>query len=84
MTHEITMVERIARAIALTENGDGFDDPWEPFQCHARAVLEALREPTPAMLDAATCARGGRMTVGEASLATWQAMVTAALAEGGG
>ncbi|QUT07966.1 hypothetical protein KFK14_11570 [Sphingobium phenoxybenzoativorans] len=46
------MIERVARAIAGAEYGDGFDRPWEPFLPHARAAVEAMREPTDNMVEA--------------------------------
>ena len=74
------MLVRVARAIALTENGDGFDDPWEPFQCHARAVLEALRDPSAAMHTAGNIADINDYDYRE----VWIEMIDAALADKGG
>ena len=78
---ELTAVERIARVLAgqrasanaegyLASAGDVVDDSWrEPVE-QARAVLHTLREPDPAMASAG-------------DVATWRAMVEAALeAEG--
>jgi hypothetical protein len=77
------MIERIAQAI--------FDkDPEGLFTIHhaevyARAALEAMREPTKAMLDAADAAhpRGyGRETPLTTIIGTeWRAMIDAALKE---
>lgn len=54
------MVEKVARAIYSTRNGQGAK-PWSlltiahkaPYLGDARAAIEALREPTEAMRDAA-------------------------------
>lgn len=50
---EMTMVERVARAIAKADNRSAaWDLPPEMFMEHARAAIESLREPTEAMLGA--------------------------------
>lgn len=46
---EVSMKERIARALAA-EEGYAYDP--EPYDARAAAVLEAMREPTPAMIEA--------------------------------
>ena len=46
----MTMFERVARAIAASQ---GHDD-WQNCTTTATAVIEALREPTVDMLEAAT------------------------------
>jgi hypothetical protein len=91
---DVTVTERVARAIhaAYTdlENEDVPDaavgDPWPEGGCVdciilARAAIEAMREPTEAMIEAAglgvTVAPDDRGTVRD----MWQAMVNAALAE---
>ena len=78
---ELTAVERIARVLAgqrasanaegyLASAGDVVDDSWREHLEQARAVLHTLREPDPAMASAG-------------DVATWRAMVEAALeAEG--
>ncbi len=43
------MIERVARALAASLHGDD----WRAFVPAARAAVTAMREPTPAMLDAA-------------------------------
>jgi len=43
------MVERVARALAIYQFGSS--DSWEDQIPMARAVIEAMREPTDAMLD---------------------------------
>ena len=45
-----TMLIRIAKAIAKSEG----DDNWQAHMVSARACLEVLREPSQAMLEAAT------------------------------
>ena len=78
---ELTAVERIARVLAgqrasanaegyLASAGDVVDDSWREHVEQARAVLHTLREPDPALASAG-------------DVATWRAMVEAALeAEG--
>jgi hypothetical protein len=78
---ELTVVERIARVLAgqrasanadgyLASAGDVVDDSWREHVEQAKAVLHTLREPDPAMAAAG-------------DVATWRAMVEAALeAEG--
>ena len=78
---DLTAVERIARVLAgqrasanaegyLASAGDVVDDSWREHVEQARAVLHTLREPDPAMASAG-------------DVATWRAMVEAALeAEG--
>ena len=70
---EIGVVERVARAIAEGWKG-GWDDVAhrEAFRADARAAIEAMREPTDAMV------RAGHLG---ATAAAWRAMVDAALAE---
>ncbi len=45
-----SMLVRVAKAIAKSEG----DDNWKSHMNSARASLEVLREPSPAMLEAAT------------------------------
>jgi hypothetical protein len=48
-----TMIERVARAIALAEfnqSDSGVCPKWSDYRDHARAVLAAMREPTPGMI----------------------------------
>ena len=72
------MVERVARAIAtargygLDANGEDTGD-WQMFVDHARAAIEAMREPTEAMWREASF-ENGYVTEG-----AWQAMIDAAL-----
>lgn len=78
------VIERVARALYVKEWGDIYK--WEdnttdqPYWCdQARAAIEALREPTPEMIDAGqrTECEHGEMNCGAA--AAWRAMLSAAL-----
>lgn len=83
---EMTMVERVARAIYEGRNGRGCA-PWSrqsnshksPYLGDARASIEALREPTEKMLGAFD-----RMTDDSGSVLVktgYRAMIDAALSE---
>lgn len=72
-----SMIERVARAIAKGEYGENVDDVWHTCIDDARAAIEAMREPTEAMLDAGY----GAEPTGAALVAPWEAMIDAALAE---
>ena len=52
------------------------DERWELCLSYARAAIEAMREPTPEMLDA-------YWDAGTASEDVWKAMITAALRDTG-
>lgn len=70
------MVERIARAIEQAMPNYISDElPQHDFLASARAALEAMREPTPAMFDAAESWGDDA----ERDLRFWQAMIDAAL-----
>lgn len=88
------MVKRVARAIAAAQpNGPG----WRHHIPDARAAIEAMREPTEAMMEAADEPFHDELTkqrayafahYGRPAYATggftermWRAMITAALAE---
>lgn len=49
MANENTMIIRVARAIAKVRN----DPDWSSYMDVACAALEAMREPTPEMLEVA-------------------------------
>ncbi|CAM5769829.1 hypothetical protein [Bosea minatitlanensis] len=49
----MTMIERVARALAAMEYGEDVDDVWETHIPHARAAIAAMREPTGGMGEAA-------------------------------
>lgn len=51
MAETMNMVERVARAMALANWPD--DSRWKNYEKSARAAIEAMREPTEAMVDAA-------------------------------
>lgn len=91
----MTMIERVARA--LCQQG-GFDPDEQmpndgPRWCYyvpgARAAIEAMRGPTPAMLiDAGTMTGYGNDSIDyrysdENHVEWWQTMITAALTEKG-
>lgn len=81
----MTMIERVARALAITHWNYLTD--WEtelsPVERdywleHARIAIEAMREPSPEMLEAAMNAGEWPMCDGEI-LARWPAAIDAAL-----
>lgn len=47
---DMTMIERVARAIAKSAHGD--DEGWAAWVDEARAAIEALRVPTRRMIEA--------------------------------
>ncbi len=57
---EKSMEERVARAIAGANypgaSESDIDEMWEGFSLEAEAAIKAMREPTDAMLDAASIA----------------------------
>jgi hypothetical protein len=67
------MLVRIAKAIAKSEG----DDNWQAHLDSARASLEVLREPSQAMLEAAT---SGLPDWGDLP-ADWRAMIDSVLGE---
>ncbi len=75
------LVERVARAMFVVESDDP-DDPgvWEyaaeNYRALARAAIEAMREPTEAMIDA-----GAIYADCNGAHGAWQAMIDAALKE---
>jgi hypothetical protein len=84
----MTMIEQAARALAASQCGvDDWDAYDEEFQQalleHARAMLAAVREPSPAVVREGA----GRLWAGSGELAdkqareTWQIMIDAALGE---
>ena len=64
------MVERVARAIAIRQ--EGHDILWRDFDDAARAAIAAMREPTQGMADS-VCG----LTRTQA-IVVWQAMIDAA------
>lgn len=83
------MIKRVARYMwenshdgAWSDVGDGQDESRAIYREEARLAIEAMRQPTPAMMDAIDC--GGIKEAwlsGRAWLAGWQAMIDAALTE---
>ena len=65
-----TMIEQVARALLVADRSAITPDYYQRM---ARAAIEAMREPTDAMVDAAYCSvKADR---------TWQIMIDAALSE---
>ena len=91
---EAPMIEKCARAAcdaAWAKHGEGWDhaSDWqrEEFRLGARAVLTALRDPTPEMVEAGERAAwddGNHMPAIRAMEAGWTAMIDRALNEGEG
>lgn len=73
---EPEMVERVARAIHRKRHGDARG--WRSVVPEARAAIQAMREPTNPMIDAAKDS-GAALMVGLTYV--WRDMIDAALAE---
>lgn len=76
------MIERVARAICLADTGlpEGETaDAREWYRCAARAAIEAMREPTDAMLAEGGVAMSFASHPSDANR-SWRAMIDAALA----
>lgn len=73
-----TMVEKVARAICLAANDGKTDEGFPMYEGLARAAIEAMKDPTEAMLDAGNDADGYDVYVG-----VWLAMIVSALKEEG-
>ncbi len=82
----ISMIERVARAMwdaNLKSGSSEFCSPWESetealradWRSFARAAIEAMREPTGAMVDAGYAASAEAEDIGT----TWPAMIDEAL-----
>lgn len=73
------MVDRVAAAWMLAEIGvrweDAYDGARERYRSWARKAVEAMREPTAAMVEANGCCELTREQVAEG----WRAMIDAAL-----
>ena len=80
---EQTMIERVARAIALADDEDYMEDHCR-FDKRAKAALAAMREPTEAMINGGVRApnyledQSSKRGCGN----IYRAMIDAALAEG--
>jgi hypothetical protein len=82
-----SMLERVARAIC-TENGSAPDNlqefgniwrrQWEAHIVHAKAAIEAMREPTGAVIDVLATQPHSYV---HAKHETWRALIDAALNE---
>lgn len=81
------MIERVARKMAgqyMIDDGFGEDsrrgaeqgEMWKNFRASARAAIEAMREPTEAMIDAAY-----EHALDENAKGVWQDMIDAALTD---
>ncbi len=87
MTDQNEMVERVARALFADTNQDA-RDTWElaspvrraVYWSNARAVIEAMREPTPDAVCRFLDARKD-WAICEFNLTDWQAMIDAALGD---
>lgn len=84
----MTMIERAARALFTIEHGDDASfEAWpviaNEMAVRARAVLQAIREPSEAMEGAGREALedGAELIVDGDATACWHAMIDAALAE---
>ena len=90
-----SMIEKVARAMCITEGGDpdcvltdpnlahvadtGHKPLWTNFIVSAKAAIQAMAEPTEAMVKAGDCAS---FNAHSPSRATFEAMLQAALEEG--
>lgn len=78
-----TMIERVAAVIAM--KSEGWTKNAKDYISHACAVIEAMREPTDAMVMAAEWAepeyREDDLDVGATFNAEWRAAIDAALNE---
>jgi len=76
------MVERVARALHAMPSEAWSEVPWSVLQAmhkerlmrHARAAIEAMREPTPEMVDEAY-----EYALNENAAGVWRKMIDAAL-----
>ena len=84
----MTMLEKVAAAIAVEiykkrEWGTEVHELTQAeFEGIARAALEAMREPTPAMLDAISISEwlaAGKQAIRLGTAERWQAMINAAI-----
>ena len=75
MAREHSMIDRVAQAIAVAQR----DPDWTRYRTAARAAILALREPTAAMLDAATSDLPDWGDLPE----DWRAMIDSAAATSG-
>lgn len=80
----MTPLERAARALANLDEPDKeielADDAWRQYVPDVRALLQSIREPSEAMLDAA-CVVDDLPRPNPEAVLHWQAMIDAALEE---
>jgi hypothetical protein len=74
---DMDMIERAARALA--EMDTERDIGWRYYVPEARAVLEAIREPSEAMIDAHIAAKDMHDDRDGQAYVDWQAMIDTAL-----
>lgn len=74
------MIERVALAIMRVETEDKISDYYK----FARAAIEAMRESTEAMLEAAWDRTDGLPAGADLYYEAWQAMIDAALSQSSG
>jgi hypothetical protein len=88
MPDEMTMVERVARALSVADgmhpqaaSNDADEQPaWTLYVGMAKAAIESLREPTEAMVEASAAIYGDNYLYRyEYSKDQWRAMIDAAL-----
>lgn len=79
-----------ARGAPIKDTMEPFEDCKEAWLGDARAAIEAMREPTPEMIDAGLavtpweeCRTGGSRKSDTTARLIWPAMITAALAPAG-
>lgn len=80
------LIERVARALAIVDpDQEGLTYDPRLYEGLARAaiaeVLDAMGEPSEAMIEAGFRARSNDMTMAESAAATWQAMLAQFKAE---
>jgi hypothetical protein len=70
------MIERVARALAKASGINDWEKSAQEFEDDARAAIEAMREPTDAML---ACGEQWGLPSDPMGLKRWQEMIDAAL-----
>lgn len=74
---DMTMVERVAHALSGTLDGDDPEEARKYYIAVARTAIEAMREPTDAMLEATWAKLHANISDAD----FWSAMIDAALSE---
>lgn len=75
----MSMVERVARVLASSWEGDAFERDPERWRQDARAAIAVMREPSSGMVRDGLIATNGCVDL-QASRDGWRAMIDAALA----